>query len=135
MSHKRNMPSIKNIVLHWNNKYKVNFDDTYCWGCGFSTNHLQRAHLLARSTNGPDESDNLILICRHCHFDTQEYFASTQKEADNFKDLILDGMPLFHIRKNNIIEKAKLGLYDLSYKEMGINENDWSNFIKYANGI
>jgi hypothetical protein len=134
MSQKRNMPSKKNIVLHWNNKYKVPFDDTYCWGCGL-TGSVERAHLLAKSMGGSDDSDNLILICKPCHYETQEYFANTQEEADNFKLMILDGMPLFNIRKNHIIEKAKLGLYDLSYKKMGIDENDWLNFIKYANGI
>ena len=41
-------------------------DDYQCLNCN-STTGLQPAHYRARSLLGPDELDNLLLLCGECH--------------------------------------------------------------------
>lgn len=48
---------------------KVLERDRYtCRGCGLSTLPPQIHHILFRSQLGADEVDNLISLCRNCHF-------------------------------------------------------------------
>jgi 5-methylcytosine-specific restriction endonuclease McrA len=126
----RTMPNVNLIVEHWNTKYNLFFDKYYCWGCGFPCNFLHRAHLLARSSGGSNNCDNLILLCRDCHLGIQENFTYSEREAERIKYLILDGMPFFSIQKNRILTNAKLGLYDHLIESIGVSKNDFELFKK-----
>ena len=105
------MPSKKNIKQYWTETYNINFDDGYCWGCGFPS-LVERAHLHAHCQGGNEECDNLILLCHFCHSYLQEDFAQTKEGAEKVKSMILDGMPFYHFKSNLFIGKVKLGLYD-----------------------
>ena len=55
---------------HLRFKYK---DDPHCWGCmraRGSWRSLERCHIIPKSSNGPDNVANLILMCRRCHVDS-----------------------------------------------------------------
>jgi len=112
MSRNLYMPSKKEITLHWQQNYDIKFEDDFCWGCGYPTNSLHRAHLLAHCNGGDENPNNLILLCRFCHYEIQEHHTNTQEQADKIKSLIINGMPFFTIKANIYIGKLKLGIYD-----------------------
>jgi 5-methylcytosine-specific restriction endonuclease McrA len=53
------------------NIYNKHFEIDYrrfCWACGaFSSENLERAHIIARSHGGPDTAENYFLLCNYCH--------------------------------------------------------------------
>ena len=124
MSRNLSMPSKDEITIHWKKKYDTTFNNNFCWGCGFSHSTLHRAHLLAHCNGGNEHPDNLILLCKLCHYEIQEYHTNTKEEADKIKSLILEGMPFFSIRVKIYSEKIKLGLYDNFLIEQGFTKND-----------
>lgn len=79
MSRKRNMPSRKKIFDFWNGKLKSVVNDNTCFKCGVTsvlsedTVIVDRAHILAVCEGGSDELDNLHLLCRSCHRDSEVY--------------------------------------------------------------
>lgn len=114
MSQNRKMPSKKEIVKFWNNKYDIDLNDNYCWGCGFPSG-LERAHIIARSYSENDCADNLVLLCKFCHNHIQEPMGlQTNKQANKFKASIIDGSPYMTMRMSYMIEGIKKGIYDYS---------------------
>lgn len=131
MGQNRNMPSKKKIVEHWQLKYNLEIDDIHCWACGFPS-QLDRAHLKARYDSSLDTEDNLVLLCRHCHW-AQEPFASKDESSKKFKELILDGLPFFSNTYNRIQNNVKLGLYDSCIEETSISNYDFEEVKKFLN--
>ena len=52
------------------------YEDDYCFACGFvdrregdpeDTKYTERAHIWARRDGGPDEVQNIHLLCKWCH--------------------------------------------------------------------
>ena len=121
MSRNLSMPSKKEITLHWKKKYDITFEDNFCWGCGFRKHSLDRAHLLAHCNGGDEHPDNLILLCKFCHYEIQEHHTNNQEQANKIKSMIIDGMPFFAIKMNIYIGKYKLGLYNDFYIEQGLS--------------
>jgi 5-methylcytosine-specific restriction endonuclease McrA len=129
MSQKRTMPTKAKIVEHWNATYGYYYTEQDCWGCGLNTTALDRAHLFARCKGGPDEEDNLILLCRTCHLSIQEPLSDTIEEANHIKKLILQGLPFFSIQWSFYTEKIKSGIYDKSdLTSIGISKEDIEKF-------
>lgn len=79
MSRKRNMPSRKEIFNFWNGKIKSVVNDNTCFKCGVTSILgkdiiiVDRAHILAVCEGGSDDLDNLHLLCRRCHRDSEVY--------------------------------------------------------------
>ena len=51
----------------------LDYDYPQCWGCmreRSSWSSLERCHIIPKSSNGPDNAANLILMCRRCHVDS-----------------------------------------------------------------
>ena len=73
------MPTKKQIINYWerflieNDRY-IHKDYDYCWACG-SVHKIQRCHLIAKSENGSDEVNNIILLCADCHNKTENFSA------------------------------------------------------------
>ena len=112
MSQNRKMPSKREIVKHWNNKYDIDLNDEYCWGCGFPSG-LERAHIIARSYLKNDCSDNLVLLCKFCHNHIQEPMGLKENsQAIKFIESILDGSPYMTMRMSYMLEGIKKGVYD-----------------------
>jgi hypothetical protein len=75
------MPSRKKIREYW----AVNVDfpwksfcspnelltEDACFACGCSDNGFERAHIYPRSMGGSDKPENLHILCRCCHKDSE----------------------------------------------------------------
>ena len=73
---KRNMPSRKKIFDFWVGKLKLAVNDNTCFKCGVFDNDniiVDRAHILAVCSGGSDELNNLHLLCKSCHRDSEAY--------------------------------------------------------------
>ena len=86
-----NLPSEKKIREYWQStdiwlKKPTQFcsssellEKDVCFACGFmhnprkkkSTKSCERAHILARSEGGSDTVENLHMLCRYCHLDSE----------------------------------------------------------------
>ena len=78
MSRKRNMPSKIKIFNYWNGKLKNASSDNTCFKCGISSNDneiniVDRAHILSVYDGGTDNLDNLHLLCKKCHTESEVY--------------------------------------------------------------
>ena len=122
MSRKRNMPSRKKIFDFWNGKLKSVVNDNTCFKCGVTSvlNKemviVDRAHILAVCEGGSDELDNLHLLCRSCHKDSEAYsgeeynlwFLSKSKEQFAKSLFVLwDKGELNHNRLDDYFNKVK----------------------------
>jgi hypothetical protein len=63
MKQSRQMPPKNRIIQHWKMR---GWTKTGCMECGVE-GYLERAHIIARCENGPDEPDNLVCVCPRCH--------------------------------------------------------------------
>ena len=60
------------IVEHWVNSTKFNCCMTdICWVCGEFSLSLDKCHIKPLWRGGVDELDNIVLLCRNCHLDTE----------------------------------------------------------------
>ena len=71
------MPKKGEIKYYWEsflieNERYIHKDNNYCWACG-SVHKIQRCHLIAKSENGSDEVNNIILLCGDCHVKTEMF--------------------------------------------------------------
>lgn len=79
----RKMPTKNAIRQYWAERLDQLFnrfdslcdmtaDGDACFGCGFVwAGGTERAHILARSEGGTDGEENLHLLCRRCHCDSE----------------------------------------------------------------
>jgi len=93
MNARSNLPTKKAILKHWS---AILWDppetvDT-CWSCGLP-GLIERAHLQARCDGGSDEIDNLILLCRACHWQQE-----TIIDHHAFREALIDGAPFMSAR-------------------------------------
>lgn len=61
------------ITEHWQDKdhpFANAFVDA-CWICGWYSLALEKCHLIALFEGGADELDNLVLLCKNCHWATE----------------------------------------------------------------
>jgi len=97
---KRKMPTRAQIYNHWAPLMfdpPEDYDKTKtCWGCG-QQSALQRCHIIARCDGGTDEVNNLLLLCKRCHY-SQETICMDEKRREKFVELILDGAPFMTAR-------------------------------------
>jgi hypothetical protein len=75
----RNMPSRRQIYRYWKNRLlersiEIGDDDT-CFACG-DVRHLERAHIKTRMYEGKDSVENIHVLCKPCHIES-EYFSET----------------------------------------------------------
>jgi hypothetical protein len=87
MSQRRNMPSSKSIYDYWHSihadselelhglKLKIQYDlsgkrKLDCFACGTALN-IERCHIKAKSEGGSDEKENLHLLCKSCHIESE----------------------------------------------------------------
>jgi hypothetical protein len=120
MSQRRNLPSKKYIVEHWNKKYNMNFDDKTCWTCGLE-DYLDRCHLHARVYSNDDSESNLVLCCRFCHSHLQENQCNTDEGRKEFIEMLLDGTPYMSIRVAFFYEALQKGILKLKRYESASN--------------
>lgn len=80
-SAKRKMPTPAAIRQFWSQtsiwRFK-SFDSRgeflepgLCFACGWHSENLERAHIVARSLGGSDQAENLHLLCPMCHTDSE----------------------------------------------------------------
>lgn len=78
MSQKRSMPSKKKVYEYWQHKfnkiYNKDIQKDCCFACGFNAPILQRCHILSKVDGGSDKANNLHLLCRFCHIES-EFFS------------------------------------------------------------
>lgn len=75
MSSKRKQFKAADIVAFWYPLFAGKFDDEEdmarsCFRCGYD-HGLQKAHIVALADGGPDEIENIHLLCRPCHQATE----------------------------------------------------------------
>ena len=97
MSKKRNMPTRKSILIHWQDILwdapdKVNL----CWACGFER-RTQRCHVVAKADGGKDTVENLLLLCSDCH-KLQERACMDVDTRQRFVSEIIEGAPFMQLR-------------------------------------
>jgi hypothetical protein len=69
----RRMPTCSQIAVYWAERgepFRVYLDSPECFGCRRAEDdwaQLQRCHLVARSLDGLDGPQNLVLLCDWCH--------------------------------------------------------------------
>lgn len=68
----RRMPTQRAISEYWKEHMPDEFYDgqietEQCWACGFFGGRIERAHILPKCEGGEDTADNLHLLCRPCH--------------------------------------------------------------------
>ena len=68
----RKMPSQSKIADYWmenmpEHLYDGQIEIKQCWACGFFGGRIERAHILPRCEGGSDDEQNLHLLCRPCH--------------------------------------------------------------------
>lgn len=77
---KRKMPSERAIRIHWSERlWQVKgFDSVVefmengtCFACGWNDGAAERAHIHARCNGGIDTAENLHMLCRICHKDSE----------------------------------------------------------------
>lgn len=119
MSQKRNMPTKKSILKHWENNYQMELYDNVCWGCAF-TSVLYRCHLLAKCKGGKDDLDNLVLLCDFCHNIQENNFSYNEKVSNQFKQIIIDYPPFLKVRWDYFNSLIKHGVIDLSKYKLSI---------------
>jgi hypothetical protein len=85
MKHNRraDMPTQRVIRAFWSNTSLWRFkgfdsraeflEADYCFACGFTNGEskTERAHIVALSTGGTNECENLHLLCGRCHIDSE----------------------------------------------------------------
>ncbi|MGA4840639.1 HNH endonuclease [Streptomyces sp. G45] len=88
------MPSKWSIAQFWARSPSINqfaphlsLDEPCCFACGWFSEHwkkatpqaswqratLERAHIVPKSLGGPDDADNLLLLCRSCHEESPDW--------------------------------------------------------------
>ena len=110
MGQKRNLPTQKNIIKHWNHTYETDFEEGYCWGCGFKSS-LERCHIYDRHKSNDDSEDNLVILCKFCHNHLQDTQCITEKGREEFKKSIIEGLPYMSIVMTWRLEALKKGIY------------------------
>jgi hypothetical protein len=125
------MPNKKEIINFWLNEYNIEFDDYFCWGCGFGGGGLQRAHLHASYRSNDNSPSNLVLLCKFCHDHIQEITSTNIKAIEQVKNMIIEGMPFFKLRYNFIEQKIIIGIYDNLIDEINVNKKDFEMVKDY----
>jgi hypothetical protein len=72
MTQRRKLPSVSAIRAYWEPKLQeadIGWDGG-CFACGMQV-PVDRCHILPRVFGGPDTVDNLHLLCRRCHFESE----------------------------------------------------------------
>jgi hypothetical protein len=153
MGRKRNMPSRIDVFNYWKNKLDSTVDDNTCFKCSATSIFgdaliVDRAHILAVCDNGTDEVDNIHLLCRGCHRESEAYsgneyklwFLSKNKEefAKSLFILIDSGEIVnqnlkryFDKVKKDCIEKTSIHLYN--YQIQSYKQDIANHLKKYRN--
>lgn len=80
MAIKRKMPSKSNIVDYWNDNieklgvYQTAQDEVFpedCFACGKMGN-VERCHVFSKWQGGEDRVENIVLLCRGCHTESED---------------------------------------------------------------
>lgn len=74
MGRKRNMPSRKKVYEYWVDKIETAVDDNTCFKCGFTSEFntaVERAHIESVWGGGSDAPENIHLLCKSCHKDSE----------------------------------------------------------------
>lgn len=65
--------------------------DGCCWACG-RPSQMQRCHIVSHQHGGADTVDNLVILCRGCHDESEDLHAAAflpwirAKRRDEWKD-------------------------------------------------
>jgi len=78
---RRKMPSRQKIAEHWfkyfKQKYDRDIDPNSCFACeGDTPGSIQRCHIKPRWTGGDDSVENLHLLCKVCHYESEGFFGT-----------------------------------------------------------
>lgn len=113
-----NMPSHKSVrdfwastsihLIKWGNTPELN--ENRCFACGGLYPNgvkLDRSHIVAKWCGGPDATENLHLLCRTCHLDSEDFC----RESD--QDRYWRWFFARDIRKRNLSKRMREGDADL----------------------
>lgn len=80
---RKGMPTREAIKNHWFPAHFAAFGDALhgpfrddelvadeCWACG-DVRRVERCHIVSIENGGPNTADNLVLLCHHCHVDSE----------------------------------------------------------------
>lgn len=104
------MPVNKREILSWD-KYDRSVDET--WKDPRVNNRLNRCHIVAKQFGGPDDPENLFLLCEECHCESPDttnraaFFRWVYRRRKEYSY----GMPLKKILREMIAE-IKVRGYD-----------------------
>lgn len=78
-SPRKKLPAKKIIQAYWRPillKMGIDIgDDDTCFACGKDNRfHLQRCHILRVNYGGNDKVDNLHILCKSCHTDSEPLY-------------------------------------------------------------
>ena len=135
MGRKRNMPSKKDIYEYWKYKLNPDYSNLSCFKCGFDKG-IQRAHIKSVCEGGTDELNNIHLLCKNCHLDSEAWsgyvydiwLSSLTKES--FANKLLYG---YFAKKINIPEDLSKKFDKIKTECIEIYSED--EFLKALNNI
>ena len=154
MGRKRKMPSREKIFKHWKNKLNNITNNNTCFKCGvtpfFNKKNIivDRAHILAVCEGGTDDLNNLHLLCKSCHRESEAYsgveydlwFTSRNKKEFATSLFLLwekgeiEDTPLnkyFKKIKSNFINKYSKQIYECQMLDYSIqNKLHLDNYYK-----
>ena len=144
MSKRKTMPSNKAIfnywieVLHGNHALVEVYakNDWYCFACD-CMGVVQRCHILPNCEGGSEDVDNLHLLCRECHLES-EYFSgksywawfnskNKSNSASIQRQVNIGNMYIINFNQGNI---GKIPSKILSFLELHKNSDGKVNQIK-----
>jgi 5-methylcytosine-specific restriction endonuclease McrA len=113
---RRNMPKKSDIAKYWydilidTERYWMDFYDDFgfnknhvCFACG-TEGIVQRCHIIPKHKNGADDINNIHLLCRECHIESEELCELVPYiEWFNLKPQLQSGSKIRHLNKAKIL--------------------------------
>lgn len=130
MGRKRNMPSRKKIFEYWQDKLSSAKDDNTCFRCNSTSIFgdsiiVDRAHILAVCEGGGDDVNNIHLLCKSCHKESEWFNGELYDlwlKTNNQREFIEITMVLYD---DDALNKSNISLYELFDKYISKCVNDF----------
>lgn len=93
------MVTKKTIVRYWNctlkGKIDVPFSEEQCFACG-DTYIIERCHIIPRNSGGTDLVNNIHLLCKKCHIESEFLYGNVYWNWFNYQRKHEWKLPLAH---------------------------------------
>lgn len=149
-NNRHDMPNSKEILEFWQNSkeinkpFLINATEKTCFACGWNVG-TQRCHINPLIMGGNNDLENLHLLCRHCHYESERlngiyYFKWFNKKSfensANFDHVHCKLEMIVPLIKDNVKRFEYLGKNQIiSIIHKFYNSNNEYAFLSYCNSI